>query len=103
MTVWTDMADAQFLSDVAVAATYKAGGTGAGVAVRVVPVKRDMDIDVNGLPGRSDRMRIDVRVSEVAAPALNDTFTIGARTWKVMAPKTGDALGIVWSLDCAPA
>lgn len=103
MTVWTDMADAQFSSDVAVAGLYKAGGVGSGVAVRVVPVKRDMDADLLGQAGRTDRLRIDVRAAEVAAPAVGDTFTLGARTWKVAAPRTGDALGLVWSLDCAPA
>lgn len=103
MTVWTDQVDALFGSDAAVAGLYKAGGTGPGTAVRVVPVRRDMDADVLGQVGRVDRLRIDVRASEIAAPAVGDTFTIGARTWKVLAPKTGDALGVVWMLDCAPA
>ncbi len=103
MTVWTDMTDAQFASDAAVDGLYKAGGAGAGTTVRVVPVKRDMDADLQGLAGRVDRMRLDVRASEVAAPAVGDTFTIGARTWKVIAPRTGDAYGLVWQLECAPA
>lgn len=103
MADWTRQVDRLFTGRLAQDALYRAGGAGAGVAVKVVPVRRDMDTDLLGQSARTDRLRIDVRTSEVAAPAINDTFTIGARAWKVMAPKTGDALGLVWSLDCAPA
>ena len=103
MSVWSEMAGTLAASAVADAATYKVGGTGDGTSVRVIRAERDMDAALVGRSVRLDRIRLDVRVSDVATPAKGDTVTIGAKTWKVQTAPTQDPLGIWWTLECYPA
>ena len=101
MTVWSDQADALFGNgDIAIDGLYKVGGSGAGTTFPVVPVRRSMDASLFGQAVQADRMRIDIRASDVAAPARGDTVTIGSKVWTVGTPPTADAYGLVWTLEC---
>lgn len=84
-----------------VAATYKAGGTGEGVAVvvRKKPMRR-MTSD-----GRTFLvMEISVRATEVGAPNFGDVFTIGTEEWKLSSLPlefyeiTSTAMETLWQL-----
>lgn len=86
--------------EVGVAATFTPAG-GAGVSVTVI---RDVPVETlefSAGPGvNAGRNRLLLRASEVAAPARDDTVTIGATTLKVAAPPLLDPSGAVWTLEC---
>lgn len=84
-----------------VPATYKAGGTGDGVAVTVrkKPLRRMTS------EGRTFLvMEISVRSTEVEAPAFGDVFEIGGEAWKLSSLPlefyeiTEHAQGALWQL-----
>ena len=82
MTVESAADRANFFADFGTAAPYRAGGAGDGSAVTVIfdrPSRRDPFLSA-GMSGPG--FVAMVRASEVAAPALRDTLTIGgtART-----------------------
>ena len=84
------------------AATYKAGGVGAGTSITVMPAREDEIVGFGETRVHAtDRGRFEVLVSAVASPAQADTLTIGADVFVVKAPpRYADEERLIWLLDC---
>ena len=72
-----------------VAATYTAPGGGAAVNVsaRVVELPGDLPAQLDGLIKINDRYAtVVLKLSEVAAPAVDGAVTVGADVWTIVKP-----------------
>lgn len=81
------------------AALYRAGGSGAAVEVRVI--KRAPDRIGNFGEGRfvADAVLIDVQISEVPELARGDTFEIGAEVFEVRSDPVRDSERLIWAAE----
>ncbi len=85
----------------AVAAIYRAGGVGVGVAVSIIPARPDGVVDVFGQSSRVATGKFLVRVAEVANPSRGDTLEVSGTLYTVnSAPKRDDGR-MVWTLETA--
>lgn len=83
-------------------AVYRAGGTDPDIPIRII-LRRPDEIGTFGETRIvAETVVIDVRVSEVAAPAEGDTFTIGAQTFFVQGEPVRDAERLIWTLEARP-
>jgi hypothetical protein len=83
-------------------AIWRAGGAGAGIAVRVVTRRPDQINSFSDSRALLPTMLIDVRRSEVSDPASGDTVEIEADLFEIIATPTSDSLGLVWTCEAAP-
>lgn len=83
-----------------VAATWRAAGTGDGVAVTVVRETPTADAAGFGVPVRAGAQILHVRIAEVASLAKGDTFTIGAEVLTVQGAPARDSQGTMWTAEC---
>lgn len=81
--------------------TWRAGGAGAGVAVRVVTRRPDQIEGFGDSRAVLPTMLIDVRRSEVSDPATGDTVEIESEMFEVIATPTIDSLRLVWTCEAA--
>jgi|SRR5581483_362837 len=82
-------------------ATYTAPGSGSPLACRVILREKDEEATDFGLSGRPvTRGRvIEVRASEIATPARDGVFNVGANALKVVSdPRADDDERLVWIL-----
>jgi hypothetical protein len=95
-----DLAQMFDVEEFAVAALWRAGGAGAGVAVSVIRTRLPEPLVLGETRVRRDRSSFVVRASEVPGIAASDTLAIGADTFSVrdISPDTSGAL---LTLDCA--
>lgn len=86
----------------AVDAVWRAGGTGAPVALRIV--RRSGDRMAAFGDGRFvvDGLAVDVALADVATLAEGDTFAVGAETLIVDGAPVRDALRLVWTAQVRP-
>jgi|SRR5581483_3242829 len=82
-------------------ATWRAGGTGGGVSVRVITKRPDQVGSFGDSRTVLPIMLIDVRRSEVPGPASGDTVEIESETFEVIATPTIDSLRLVWTCEAA--
>jgi len=89
--------------NMAVDAIWFAGGTGPGVAVRVIRKSPD-EITPFGV-GRilSETTRLDARVSDLPTPEPGDLINIGAESFTIQGEPTLDRERLIWTLDMRPA
>lgn len=99
MTAWTDALAALFgNADFGAAATYTPPGGGAATACRVILDRSDRDVSAEFTKGVVAGTTIEVRASEVAAPAPGGTFVVAGTTYKVRgSPVQRDADRLVWA------
>lgn len=72
-------------------ALYKAGGTGAGIAVRLRLQNPDLLIQVSGLDVIGATTVVRVRISEIAQVSKGDVFVIDGKEHRVVGtPKRDD-------------
>lgn len=83
-----------------VAATYKAGGVGAGTDVTVIRSRATADTVAFGTALRMGSEIVSVRVSEAPDLAKGDTFTIGGEVLTVGGKPALDALASMWTAEC---
>jgi hypothetical protein len=103
MTAFTAAIAAIFRDpNMAADALWKAGGTGAGVSVRIIRKSPDDLTDFGAARLRSETTRVDVRVAEMASPAKGDTIQIGADLFAVQGDPMQDLERLVWTLDLRP-
>lgn len=103
MTVFAAAIDALFRdSHMAADATYTPAG-GDPVTVRAIRMAPDIARDFYGAQIHSDTVVIEVRVSEVAAPAAGDAITFDGEDRVVQGVPTRDDHRTVWLLDTRPA
>ena len=83
-------------------ATWRAGGAGAGMAVRVITKRPDQVGSFGDSRVLLPTMLIDVRRSEVSEPASGDTVEIEGNLFEIVATPIADSLGLVWTCEAAP-
>jgi len=90
-------------ANMAVNALWFAGGTGPGVAVRVIRKSPD-EITPFGA-GRiiSDTTQLDARVADLPTPAPGDLIRIGAEDFILQGEPKLDRERLIWTLNTRPA
>ena len=76
-------------------ALWKAGGVGAGVAVRIIRKSPDRMAEFGDSRAVLPTVGIDIRRSQAATITEGDLILIGAETLKIIGEPLGDALGLV--------
>ena len=104
MTIWQDALATLYADQhMAEPATYKAQGAGAGVTVRVVHTRPDLMLDYGDTRVVAGSTMINVLRTAVAAPAKDDTFTLGPDVYRVVAdPAATDPKGLEWKCEVRP-
>lgn len=85
--------------NIATDAIWRAGGAGAGTAVRVVTRRPDQVVGFGDSRAVLPTLLIDVRRSEVAEPASGDTVEIDGELFELIATPVRDRLGLVWTCE----
>jgi len=90
-------------ANMAVDALWFAGGTGPGVAVRVIRKSPD-DVTPFGA-GRilSETTQMDARVADMPTLAPCDLITIGAEAFTIQGEPKLDRERLIWTLNTRPA
>lgn len=102
MDAFASATDALFAdSNIARSAIWRAGGAGTGVAARAVIRRPDQVVGFGDSRAILPTMLIEVRRSEVAAPAAGDTVEINGETFAIIATPTIDSLGLIWTCEAA--
>jgi len=83
-------------------ATWRAGGAGAGIPVRVISRRPDQVVGFGDSRAILPTMLIDVRRSEVSEPGSGDTVEIDGEVFEIIATPTIDSLQLVWTCEVAP-
>jgi hypothetical protein len=104
MSVFAAALDAIFADrNMAADAVWREQGVGAPVACRVMRSAPDRISEFSGARLVSDTTVIDVRVSEIANPRLNDRVEIGAEAFVVQATPRRDRERLVWMVELRAA
>lgn len=82
-------------------ALWRSGGAGVGVAVRVVRRSPDAVVGFGDSRAVLPSVLIDVRRSDVAAPAAGDIVEVAGDTFEIIATPVADSLGLVWTCEAA--
>jgi hypothetical protein len=80
-------------------AHWKAGGIGSEVAVPVIPKAPDASDSFGDTRVVLPTVVLDVRKSDILAPAEGDLVEIGASTFKVIGTPMIDRLGMIWACE----
>lgn len=76
-------------------ALWKAGGVGAGVAVRIIRKSPDRVTEFGDSRAVLPTVGIDIRRSQAGMITEGDLIVIGAGTYRIIGEPMGDALGLV--------
>ena len=76
-------------------ALWKAGGVGAGVAVRIIRKSPDRMAEFGESRALLPTVGIDIRRSQAGNITDGDLIVIGTETFKIIGEPMGDALGLV--------
>ncbi|CUW39678.1 conserved protein of unknown function [Magnetospirillum sp. XM-1] len=85
--------------DFALSAVYRVGGTGAGVAIAVLPARADRSVSLFGQDSVTDAAVFKVRVAEVQAPAEGDTITVDGTLYTVQGVPKRDDSRAIWTVE----
>ena len=85
--------------NIARAAVWRAGGVGGGIPVRVVTRRPDKVVGFGDSRAILPTMLVEMRRSEVSAPASGDTVEIEGTTFEIIAAPTLDSLRLVWRCE----
>ena len=100
MSIFAEAVDSLFTDpNIGRDATWRAGGSGAGVAVKVVFRAPDQVANFGGGRFVAQGRFIDVRLSEVAILQPGDTFEIGSATHVVQGEPMRDDDSLIWSAE----
>ncbi len=104
MSIFAQAVDALFTDpNIGRDAIWRAGGNGAGVAVRVVFRAPDTVANFGGGRFVAQPRFIDVRTTEVATLTNGDTFEIGSNLYIVQGEPVRDDDNLVWSAEVRAA
>ena len=102
MSAFTSAIDALFADpNIGEDALWKAGGTGAGVAVRIIRKSPDRMAEFGDSRAVLPTVGIDIRRSQAATISEGDLILIGAETFRIVGEPMGDALGLVLACEAA--
>lgn len=82
-------------------ATWRAGGAGDGTIARVIVRRPDEVVGFGGSRAVMATVLINVRASEVAAPAAGDTAEIGGELFDIIGTPVRDSLGLMWTCEAS--
>jgi hypothetical protein len=91
-------ADANMAAD----ATWRVGGDPPGVPCRVILTRPDLTQSFGDARITSETTMLDVRVSEIAAPAAGDTVTIGTEVLVIQGEPQRDRERLAWKCEAVP-
>ena len=86
-------------ANMAVDAMWFAGGTGPGVAVRVIRKSPDEITPFGAARILSETTVLDARVADMATPAPGDPIRIGAEDFLVQGEPKLDRERLIWTLN----
>lgn len=89
--------------NMAVDATWFAGGTGPGVAIRVIRKSPDEVTPFGAGRILSETTMLEVRVVDVATPAPGDLIRIGGEDFVVQGEPKRDRERLIWTLNTRTA
>lgn len=102
MDVFAAATDALFADpNIARDATWRAGGAGAGVAVRIITRRPDQVIGFGDSRAVLPTLLVDVRRSEVPDPASGDTVEIEGELFEIIATPSIDSLRLVLTCEAS--
>lgn len=84
-------------------AVWTPRGGGAAVTCRVIRKAPDEVIDFGQAQIHSETTMVDVRVSEISAPASQDSVKIGGEFYRVQGTPKRDRERLVWIVELVPA
>ena len=87
----------------AVDALWLAGGTGPGVAVRVIRKSPDEITPFGAARILSETTQLDARVADMPTPAPGDLIRIGPEDFLVQGEPKADRERLIWTLNTRPA
>ena len=90
-------------ANMAVAALWFAGGTGPGVAVRVIRKSPDEITPFGAARILSETTLLDARVTDLPTPAAGDLIRIGFEDLLVQGEPKLDRERLIWTLNTRPA
>lgn len=103
MNAFSAAIDAIFADpNMAADAVYRAGGLGAGVPCRVILTRPDLQSSFGDARINSETTMLDVRASEVTAPAAGDTITLGAEVLVIQGDPLRDRERLAWKCEAVP-
>ena len=103
MTACATAIDALFADpNLGLDAVYRAGGADPGVPVRVVVRRPDRVGEYGETRIATETLVIEVRVSDVAAPADGDTIALDGAVYVVQGEPLRDAERLVWTIEARP-
>ena len=102
MSAFTSAVDMLFADpNIGEDALWKAGGIGAGVAVRIIRKPPDRMAEFGDSRAVLPTVGIDIRRSQAATITEGDLIVIGAETYRIIGEPMGDALGLVSACEAA--
>ena len=84
-------------------ALWKAGGIGAGVAVRIIRKSPDRMAEFGESRAVLPTIGIDIRRAQAGNISDGDLIVIGSETFKIIGEPMGDALGLVSACEVVKA
>jgi len=102
--LFTAAIDALFADPhLALDAIYRAGGADPGAPVRAIVRQPDRIGEFGETRIVAETVMIDIRVSEVAAPAEGDTIEVNGTVYVIQGEPIRDTERLVWSIEARPA
>lgn len=104
MNIFQDALDALFTDPhLAVVGLYRLGGTEPGTEVRVIRRQPDRVGTFGQTRPVAETAVFDLRVSDIAAPAVGDTIEVDSDLFVVQGAPLRDAERLVWTTEARPA
>jgi hypothetical protein len=89
--------------NIAKPATYRVGGIGDGISVRVITRQPDRDIEFGDISIHTATTVFEIMVSALPYPAEGDTITMDGETFIIQGEPRRDAERLIWRLDTRSA
>ena len=104
MSAFADAVDALFADpNLGVDAIYRAGGSGEAITIRAIVRQPDRIGTFGETRIATEATLIDIRTSELAAPAEGDTFEMNGMVYVIQGAPIRDGEQLIWTLDTRPA
>jgi hypothetical protein len=89
--------------NLATGAVYRAGGGDPGVPVSAIIRQPDRIGEFGETRIAAETTMIDIRASEIAAPAEGDTIEVDDKVYVIQGEPIRDAERLIWTIEARPA
>lgn len=89
--------------NLAVAAVWRSGGLGGGVACRAILSRPDDVVEFSSSRARVGTHVAEIRIAEVPVIEKGDTLEIGGVIWRVQAAPERDVEALTWTVELVAA